>query len=107
MRLRLKLTDRLAPDKDPSPKWSRRRSWPLVLCVFLAFAGGSMLAGGKGRDFSKPAMTVRANTLRRISPKVIMHPTITGVAGVRPSPGLIVAGLYPWKYNIVTTVFWI
>jgi len=36
-----------------------------------------------------------------------MHPTLSGLAAVRSVPGLTVAGPYPWKYNITTTVFWI
>ena len=36
-----------------------------------------------------------------------MRPTVSGSTGVQALPDLTIAGPYPWKYNITTTVFWI
>lgn len=51
-------------------------------------------------DFIKFAMKLREDALLKITPKVIV-PTSTGYGG------LYGAGGYPWKRNIVTTVFWV
>ena len=36
-----------------------------------------------------------------------MRPTVSGSTGVQLYLDLTIAGPYPWKYNITTTVFWI
>jgi hypothetical protein len=48
-------------------------------------------------DFAKYAMKLREDSILQLEPQVIV-PTQSGSPGVR--------GLYPWKLNIVTTVFW-
>jgi hypothetical protein len=49
-------------------------------------------------DFSKYAMKLREESILRLEPQVIV-PTDSNRGGVY--------GLYPWKLNIVTTVFWV
>lgn len=49
-------------------------------------------------DFAKYAMKLREESLLQLEPQVII-PTESNKVGVR--------GLYPWKLNIVTTVFWV
>jgi hypothetical protein len=73
----------------------------------LAFVGGITRAWPEGRELSLPANPLRAHAFGRISHKVIMHPTVSSSTGVQAPPDLIIAGPYPWKYNITTTVFWI
>ena len=48
-------------------------------------------------DFAKYAMKLRENALLQVEPQVVV-PTMSSSA---------VSGRYPWKLNIVTTVFWI
>ncbi len=50
-------------------------------------------------DFARYAMRLRENALLRIEPQVVI-PTTGSVTRMAP-------GRYPWKKNIVTTVFWI
>src|SRR5258708_34590765 len=64
-------------------------------------------------------MKLRENALLKVEPKVIMSPTKTTFTGDGPryqtgpslmgrSNGLAVGGgRYPWKLNIVTTIFWV
>jgi hypothetical protein len=47
-------------------------------------------------DFAKYAMKLREDALLRVEPQVFV-PTMGG---------MVVAGKYPWKRSIVTTVFW-
>jgi len=89
------------------PKRSRLNCWLLPFCSLLAFVGGITPAWPEGRDLSLPAKPLRAHAFGRISPKVIMRPTVSGSTGVQALPDLTIAGPYPWKYNITTTVFWI
>jgi hypothetical protein len=50
-------------------------------------------------DFARYAMRLRENALLRIEPQVVI-PTTGSMTRMAP-------GRYPWKRNIVTTVFWI
>jgi hypothetical protein len=69
-------------------------------------------------DFAKYAMKLRENALLKVEPKVIMSPTKTVFNGDGPryvtGPSLmgrgslsVGPGRYPWKLNIVTTIFWV
>ncbi len=49
-------------------------------------------------DFARYAMKLREESILRLEPQVIV-PTESNKDGVR--------GLYPWKLNIVSTVFWV
>ncbi len=49
-------------------------------------------------DFAKYAAKLRESAILKMEPKVVI-PTTTRTLGV--------AGKYPWKMNIVTTIFWI
>ncbi len=49
-------------------------------------------------DFAKYAMKLREESLLQLEPQVII-PTESNKAGVR--------GLYPWRLNIVATIFWV
>ena len=77
--------------------------------VFAAFAGLLSLACvataetpqptyQSSTDFARYAMKLREESILRLEPQVIV-PTDSNKDGVR--------GLYPWKLNIVTTVFWV
>ena len=77
--------------------------------VFAAFAGLLFTAGvataqtpqptyQTSTDFARYAMKLREESILRLEPQVIV-PTESNKDGVR--------GLYPWKLNIVTTVFWV
>jgi hypothetical protein len=108
MHLASKLTDdRLTSAEGAFPKRSPLTGWLLAFFGWLAFAGGSPFAWAEDHDLSKPATTLRTPAVSRINSQVILHPTESSLAGVRPYTGLTVAGAYPWKYNITTTVFWI
>jgi hypothetical protein len=102
---------------------------PIFLSI-LAMASFCGVAFGQTQyesstDFAKYAMKLRENALLKIEPKVIMSPTRTTFSGSGsryvsgPSlmgRGSIAAnstayslgpGRYPWKLNIMTTVFWV
>jgi hypothetical protein len=49
-------------------------------------------------DFARYAMKLRENALLQIEPKVFVPTT---------SRGGMLGGKYPWKTNIVTTIFWV
>ncbi len=77
--------------------------------VFALFAGLLVLAVTakaqtpqptyqSSTDFARYAMKLREESILRLEPQVIV-PTESNKDGVR--------GLYPWKLNIVTTVFWV
>ncbi len=73
---------------------------PSFIALFCVFALAPVQAESpyqSSTDFARYAMKLRENALLRIEPQV-MIPT-TG----RPS----FSGRYPWKTNIVTTVFWV
>src|SRR2546425_12564691 len=74
----------------------------LPLCFALAIAGAvraedqSTLPYATAADFAKYAMKLREEALLKVEPQVFI-PTSSRPAIQR----------YPWKTNIVTTVFWI
>ncbi|MHA3774068.1 hypothetical protein ACXR0O_21275 [Verrucomicrobiota bacterium sgz303538] len=49
-------------------------------------------------DFAKYAMKLRESALLNVEPKVVVPTTQRGIFG---------GGGYPWKTNIVTTIFWV
>lgn len=57
-------------------------------------------------DFEEHARMLRENALLKVEPQVFVPSTSTPAA-VYPSRGGIFSSRYPWKENIVTTVFWI
>ncbi len=72
-----------------------------ITAAFLLACGVAARAQSpysSGSDFAKYAMKLRESALLKIEPQVFI-PT-TG----RP---MISAGRYPWKSNIVTTIFWV
>jgi len=74
---------------------------PAFLAV--AFLAGGARAGGQTAyqstaDFAKYAMKLRESAILHMEPQVII-PTTSRMLGV--------SGKYPWKTQIVTTVFWI
>jgi hypothetical protein len=73
----------------------------LVICVSLAAGLGSAFAQSgspyeSSADFAKYAMKLREQALLKVEPQVFV-PTTSRPAAAR----------FPWKTNIVTTVFWI
>ncbi len=69
-----------------------------ILAAVMAVPGWAQPPFQSSADFAKYAMKLRENSLLELEPKVIV-PTESTRAGVR--------GLYPWKLNIVTTIFWV
>src|ERR1700736_139522 len=94
---------------------------PLLATASLLFGGAAFAQSQyeSSTDFAKYAMKLRENALLKVEPKVIMSPTKTTFTGDGPryqtgpslmgrSNGLAIGGgRYPWKMNIVTTIFWI
>ena len=76
----------------------------LVACLSLAIAGAPKVFGDEqstspyatAADFAKYAMKLREQALLKVEPQVLI-PTSSRPAVQR----------YPWKMNIVTTVFWV
>src|SRR4051812_12241317 len=76
----------------------------LVVCLSLAIAGVPKLFGDEqstspyatAGDFAKYAMKLREQALLKMEPQVLI-PTSSRPAVQR----------YPWKTNIVTTIFWV
>ncbi|HEY5892282.1 MAG TPA: hypothetical protein VIT91_03535 [Chthoniobacterales bacterium] len=68
--------------------------------LFSNVSAATESANQPDTDFVKFAMKLREDALLKITPKVVV-PASTGYGG------LYGAGGYPWKRNIVTTVFWI
>jgi hypothetical protein len=76
-----------------------KRIFPYLLGIQLM--GGLALGQTSSRsseDFTRYAMKLRESAISQIEPRVIV-PT-TSFSSMR-------AGRYPWKTNIVTTVFWV
>lgn len=74
-----------------------------LLFFALLLAGAAVAARAQspystGADFAKYAMKLRENALLKIEPQVVV-PTSN-----RPS---LYGGRFPWKTNIVTTIFWV
>ena len=100
-----------------------RLSLPLFFstlgCTLSIFNASAQSQYESSTDFAKYAMKLRENALLKIEPKVIMSPTKTTFTGDGPryttGPSLMERGTalsggpgrYPWKLNIVTTIFWI
>ena len=94
---------------------------PLLATASLLFGGAAFAQTQyeSSTDFAKYAMKLRENALLKVEPKVIMSATKTTFAGDGPryqtgpslmgrSNGLAIGGgRYPWKLNIVTTIFWV
>ncbi len=74
-----------------------------LAAVLLAILSGQQVAAQSpyesSSDFARYAMRLRENALLRIEPQVVI-PTTGSVTRMAP-------GRYPWRKNIVTTVFWI
>jgi len=66
-----------------------------IFCLAVAHAETPYQSSS---DFAKYAMKLREESLLQLEPQVII-PTESNKAGVR--------GLYPWRLNIVTTIFWV
>lgn len=77
-----------------------KRLIPSLLGIF--FVAGSLFAVespfASSEDFDKFARKLRESALSSIEPKVVV-PTTSAFRGV--------GGNYPWKLNIVTTIFWV
>lgn len=75
------------------------RRFILLLVVVFAF-GGQVRVYGIGdeaiSEFERQAMKIREEQLRRLQPQVVIPSTLTQAFG-----------RYPWKRNIMTTVFWV
>lgn len=79
------------------------RVFPLPLILVLCAGGFAAPAEAQSpyassADFASYAMKLRESALLKIEPKVFI-PTTTARHSV--------SGRYPWKNNIVTTVFWV
>jgi hypothetical protein len=70
--------------------------FPLLVACALAFVSAQMAAATAVSEFERLAMALRENAIHRIEPPVSTTPL-----------GGIGSGRYPWKKNIVTTVFWV
>ncbi len=76
---------------------------PFAALFALAFVSGARAESGNpygnATDFSAHAMKLRENALMKVDPQVY----------VPSSGGLFTrfGGRYPWKENIVTTIFWV
>ncbi len=70
----------------------------LVAGIFCLAAAHAENPYQSSSDFAKYAMKLREDSLLQLEPQVII-PTESNKAGVR--------GLYPWRLNIVTTIFWV
>jgi len=89
------------------PGKSRCNGLPGYFFTMMLLATGAGAFGQSayqsGEDFERYAMKLRENTLLKIEPQALVVPTS------HPSqPSQIgVAGRYPWKMDIMTTVFWV
>ena len=70
----------------------------ITLCLTWAGIAVAQSPYQSSVDFSKYAMKLREQSLMQLEPQVII-PTESNKAGV--------GGLYPWKLNIVATIFWV
>ncbi len=70
----------------------------LLSMVWAATAETPQPTYKSSTDFSRYAMKLREESILRLEPQVIV-PTDSNRGGVR--------GLYPWKLNIVATIFWV
>ncbi|MBW0000684.1 MAG: hypothetical protein JO015_16420 [Verrucomicrobia bacterium] len=92
------------------PRRLRLTGWLLAFCGWLvASVGVNPSARAEDRYLSTSSATLpRALEVSRLArPRLDLPPTPDASAGNTPAAGLTVAGPYPWKYNITTTVFWV
>ena len=68
----------------------------ILLALAVALAAMPRMQASVQTEFERLAMTLRENAIHRIEPPVSTTPL-----------GAINSGRYPWKKNIVTTVFWV
>ncbi|MBV8899362.1 MAG: hypothetical protein JOY92_04530 [Verrucomicrobia bacterium] len=75
----------------------------------LTFSCTGARADNRTDDFRRLAVVLRANALRRISPKIILQPVMPASPNLAFSAGfpVDVDDSYCWKHNITTTVFWV
>ena len=82
----------------------------LTLTATLSAQSG-VPASGSALDFERRARLLRADALNAVEPKVSVPTTgvqtRNGGASLFGGPSLFSNTRYPWKENIVTTVFWI
>jgi len=79
-----------------------RRSFPIAAVAALAFAAGPFAhasSTGASREFERRAHELRRNQINKLQPEVFIPTANSG-----PGSGF---NRYPWKRNIVTTVFWV
>ncbi|MGC3989793.1 MAG: hypothetical protein QM796_08975 [Chthoniobacteraceae bacterium] len=69
----------------------------MLVLAMAAIAAKAQSPYSSGDDFAKYAMKLRESALLKIEPRVFV-PTLGRT---------FVGGRYPWKTNIVTTVFWV
>ncbi|HEV8422848.1 MAG TPA: hypothetical protein VGQ40_05840, partial [Chthoniobacterales bacterium] len=72
-----------------------------VKILALTFLGGAMTARAQSpyessADFARYAMKLRAQALLKVEPQVFV-----------PTTSRFSTSRYPWKADIVTTIFWI
>lgn len=91
------------------PRRPRLAGWLLAFCGWLAVSVGAYpSARAEDRHLPDSFATVRTPEVSRVTGRQLVLPlTPAASAGNTPATGLTVAGPYPWKYNITTTVFWI
>src|SRR4051794_17823159 len=83
--------------KNPAPIVSMIRFFvPLPLVLLTAMAVRAQSPYESSADFAKYAMKLREQALLKVEPQVFV-PTTSRASLTR----------FPWKTNIVTTVFWI
>jgi hypothetical protein len=70
----------------------------IAMGVLWTVGAGAQSTYQSSSDFAKYAMKLREQSILQLEPQVIV-PTMSSQPGVR--------GLYPWKLNIVTTIFWV
>ena len=85
-----------------------RRPKPLALVVLLLAVLAGMVSAqspyASATDFEQHARMLRENALMKVEPQVFVPSSST--PAYTPSRGIF-SSRYPWKENIVTTVFWI
>ncbi len=87
------------------PSWRRLGLVALSVSSTLTLSATLCAQSAGSLDFERRARLLRADALSAVEPKVSV-PT-TGLQTRNPGPSLFANTRYPWKENIVTTVFWI
>ena len=90
-----------------------RTKLPSALALFCYFTAAFAQADTQSQsnaDFAKYAMKLRENALLKIEPQVVL-PTSSNssvnAGSFNNYSNSTVGGRYPWKTNIVTTIFWV